>query len=178
MTLRPRRLILWSCVVWVGTMALLVFFGSIWASYERLEITERRSVPQPTLPHPTPLAAPVKHGKFHREIAVASHLCGVESALLRALVARESNFDPWAMSPSGAAGLTQLMPSVASEMGVRDARFDPQANLTAGACHLRRMLDRFKDPHRALVAYHRGASGGTSAKSRAYADDVIQGSAQ
>jgi len=46
------------------------------------------------------------------------------------------------------------------------------------ACYYRMLLDRFKgDHHRALVAYHRGASGGTSPVSRAYADDVI-GSAQ
>ena len=53
----------------------------------------------------------------------------------------------------------------------------PWGNLLAGACHLRSLLNMFGgDTHRALVAYHRGAWGGTAKKSRDYADDIIEAS--
>ena len=116
---------------------------------------------------------------WRRELVAASHLCGVEISLLASLFARESSWNHLAVSSSGAVGLGQLMPATAREMGLRvdrhvDERTDPLKNAIGSACYLRMMLDRFGgDTHRALVAYHRGPSGGTAQKSRDYADDII-----
>lgn len=54
-----------------------------------------------------------------------------------ALINVESAWNPEAVSPAGAMGLAQLMPSTATELGVEDP-FDPQQSLEAGA----RYLDR------------------------------------
>jgi len=80
---------------------------------------------------------------------------GLPSALLEALVWQESRWHPNAVSPKGAIGLTQLMPTTARELGV-DPR-DPTANLFGGARYLRSLLDHFDgDLVKALAAYNAG----------------------
>lgn len=75
--------------------------------------------------------------------------------LLQALVWQESRFNPMAVSSAGAAGLAQLMPATARELGVAN-RLDPGQNIDGGARYLRRMLDRFEAIHLALAAYNAG----------------------
>ena len=52
-----------------------------------------------------------------------------------ALVGKESSWNPMAVSPVGAIGLTQLMPPTATDMGVLDP-YDPWQNLSGGAAYL------------------------------------------
>lgn len=82
---------------------------------------------------------------------------GVSPALVRAVVAVESGFDPRAVSPKGARGLMQLMPATAAEWNVDDV-YDPEQNLDAGTRHLRALLEVFEgDVTLALAAYNAGA---------------------
>ena len=80
---------------------------------------------------------------------------GLPTGLLDALIWTESRYNPFAISGAGAAGLGQLMPKTARELGVSN-RFDPRANLSAAARYLRQMLDKFGMVHLAVAAYNAG----------------------
>jgi len=79
----------------------------------------------------------------------------IDPALLMAIAKVESSFNPKAVSPKGALGLMQLLPTTAELVGVRDP-FDPLENLKGGALYLKRLLEEFKDLHLALAAYNAG----------------------
>ncbi len=98
---------------------------------------------------------------------------GVDVDLILALVKRESTFNPKAISPSGAAGLTQLMPPTARGLGLKvppyqnarkptpnpsvDERFHPVKNLDAGVKYLHDMLKRYNGNYSlSLAAYNVG----------------------
>jgi soluble lytic murein transglycosylase len=83
-------------------------------------------------------------------------LNGVEPELVRAVIQAESAFNPRAISPKGAAGLMQLMPSIIAEYDVLDV-FDPADNIRAGVAYLRDLLKRYEgNVELALAAYNAG----------------------
>ena len=93
---------------------------------------------------------------FAAEIEAAAQQHGIDPALLKALIRQESNFNPNAVSPAGATGLTQLMPATAQGLGVTDPT-NPQQAIEGGAKYLRQQLDRFGgDEKMALAAYNAG----------------------
>jgi soluble lytic murein transglycosylase-like protein len=80
----------------------------------------------------------------------------VDPALVREVARQESGFRPCVVSPKGAQGLMQLMPSTQAQFEVRDP-FDPQESLSAGAKLLKQLLDRYHgDLALALSAYNAG----------------------
>ncbi len=76
--------------------------------------------------------------------------------LVNSVIKAESGFNARAVSPKGAQGLMQLMPSTASQLGVPNA-FDAQANVEGGTRYLRELLERYDfDLVKALAAYNAG----------------------
>jgi soluble lytic murein transglycosylase-like protein len=95
----------------------------------------------------------VPYGEY---IFQAARRHDVDSLLLAAVVEAESNFLPHVVSPVGAVGLTQLMPSTAASFGLSDPR-NPKGNLEVGARYLRWLMDRYNDDlERTLAAYNAG----------------------
>ena len=76
---------------------------------------------------------------------------GVDSALVRAVIRQESEYDPGALSPVGARGLMQLMPATAShvakKIGVRHdvgmLTAQPYHNVRLGSAYLAELLAKY-----------------------------------
>jgi len=90
---------------------------------------------------------------------------GLDPALVKALVAVESAFDPNAVSPKGAVGLMQIIPATAERYGLAaDAKRsieqklkDPATNVRIGTRYLADLLERFEnDIVLALAGYNAG----------------------
>jgi hypothetical protein len=79
----------------------------------------------------------------------------VSAALLAAQLMAESGFDPGAVSPAGALGIAQFIPSTAAAYGLRDP-FDPAAAIDAQAHLMSDLLRRFRSIPLALAAYNAG----------------------
>ena len=94
-----------------------------------------------------------------------ARLQSLDPALVKAVVAVESGFDPAAVSPKGAFGLMQLLPETAARYGVvgdhkRSAAqklLDPAINLRSGPRSLPALIEQFAAyVSLALAAYNAG----------------------
>jgi soluble lytic murein transglycosylase-like protein len=107
--------------------------------------------PQP--PPPVVLPAPVTDPRMLVRAAAAR--AGLPAAFVESVAKTESGFDPAAVSPKGAIGVMQLMPSTAKAMGADPN--DPEQNIDAGARLLRELLLKYNgDVVKALAAYNAG----------------------
>jgi soluble lytic murein transglycosylase-like protein len=89
-------------------------------------------------------------------IDIAATTSSVAPELIRGVMEQESAFRPCAVSPKGAAGLMQLEPATAAELGVKNL-FDPRDNVLGGARLLRQLLNRYDgDLRLTLSAYNAG----------------------
>jgi hypothetical protein len=79
---------------------------------------------------------------------------GIDPSIFGALVTQESGWNQSALSPSGAIGLTQLMPATAAGLGVNPN--DATQNLAGGAHYLAEQLSTFGNYPEALAAYNAG----------------------
>lgn len=117
----------------------------------QIERLERITANSSTYGIPADLAARIE------EIAQSE---GIDPKLAFGLVATESEFNRRAVSPVGAVGYTQLMPSTARYFRPGVARhelFDRDTNLRIGFRFLRTLIDKYDGNVRlALLAYNRG----------------------
>jgi soluble lytic murein transglycosylase-like protein len=89
-------------------------------------------------------------------IAKASERYRIDSALVKAVIKAESNFNHRAVSPVGARGLMQLMPATAASLQVKDS-FHPETNIDGGVRYLRYLMNMFNgNLPLVLAAYNAG----------------------
>ena len=94
--------------------------------------------------------------RFGDAIARAASDYDLNPALIAAVIQAESNFNPKAVSPAGAVGLMQIIPSKQRLLHLTRA-FDPRSNIDAGSRYLKTLLDTFDgDISMALAAYNAG----------------------
>lgn len=113
----------------------------------------------------------VKHSKSY----------DVNPKLVCGLIARESRFNRFAISSSGAQGLGQLLPSTASGLNVSDP-FDIDQNVMGTTRYVKSLLDRFSGINKvpfALAGYLEGPNivkrnNGFKAPSKQYIEDILK----
>ncbi len=136
----------------------------------------------PTAPTPTPAPAPrvnpapeIGRRAWREELARRPEPRGAKVVVRRLkaafaaekvpvelvwLAEVESSMDPTARSPAGAAGLFQLMPATAKDMGLSlrpmDERLHPEKSARAAARYLKHLYARFRNWHLVVAAYNAG----------------------
>jgi soluble lytic murein transglycosylase len=104
---------------------------------------------------------------FQKDLVTIARKQGLDPYMVAALVRQESEFNPQALSPKQAYGLTQVVPgtgrALARRVGVRRftnrSLFQPALNLRLGTAYLRILLDEWGgrwEP--ALASYNAGKS--------------------
>jgi soluble lytic murein transglycosylase-like protein len=102
------------------------------------------------------LALPFGQRPFHDSVMRASSDTGVDARLLHAVITVESGYNQGAVSPKGATGLMQLLPTTARRYGTVNL-LDPSDNIRTGARYLRDLLAMFDNNlELALAAYNAG----------------------
>jgi soluble lytic murein transglycosylase-like protein len=99
--------------------------------------------------------APTRIEAEYYVTAYAQHY-RVPVALARAIVSRESNWQPCVISAKGAVGLMQLMPATAKRLGVTD-RCNLDHSVSGGVRYLAWLMRRFHNDLRLVsAAYYAG----------------------
>jgi soluble lytic murein transglycosylase-like protein len=100
-----------------------------------------------------PDASPIPEA-FRELVTSTAAKHGVDARVVNALIQVESAYHSRAVSPKGARGLMQVMPTTGRQYGALDL-FDPKVNVDAGVRHLKKLLSRYDLPL-ALAAYNAG----------------------
>lgn len=94
-------------------------------------------------------------GAIGRLVEESARTHDIDPLLVHSVIQVESNYNNYALSPKGAEGLMQLIPSTARRFGVTNS-FDPKQNIEAGVKYLKYLKDLFRDDRLALAAYNAG----------------------
>ncbi len=119
-----------------------------------------RFEPEFTVPEPAPAQTTQPQAPADPKALVNLEAArwGIPPALLQAIARTESGYNPNAVSPKGAIGLMQLMPSTAAQLGADP--LDPRQNVAAGTRYFVDLLRKYeKDPYqvrKAVAAYNAG----------------------
>ncbi len=127
------------------------------ADHEQFDVLIADEQPDSPPPEVSSIAnAPPVSMPYSDAVLAASRESSLDPALLHAVIAAESRHNANAISPRGAMGLMQLMPTTARRFNVSNPR-DPSQNIRAGAAYLRELQQMFKgDLRLALAAYNAG----------------------
>ena len=156
--------------------------------------TPATSIPKPAIITQQPMLKPEQTETEYLSVQIATEH-DIELSLMLAIIYAESNFNPIAVSKNGAAGLMQVMPATARELGLKvpqyqdtrkptlnadiDERFDPYKNLHAGLVYFKMLLEKYKgNLTLALGAYNVGpgkvrVNGPLISRGKQYADKVL-----
>ena len=114
---------------------------------------------------------------FQAEMEAAAEREDLHANLLRAIAKQESRFAPGVISPAGAVGVMQLLPSTASELAGKPTSTrmlqEPADNIQLGARYLNQLLRQWEnDPFRSIASYNAGPGAVASWPEPADEEDV------
>ena len=105
--------------------------------------------------------------KYEQLVNQAAQEFALDPALLKAVMAAESGFNPAAVSPKGAIGLMQIMPATAERYGlsgdkkkpIEQKLTDPRTNIRLGARYLRDLLKLYPTQQELVIASYNAGEG-------------------
>jgi hypothetical protein len=111
--------------------------------------------------------------QYQPQVLASAARWGVPPAFLAAQLNTESGFNPNAVSPDGAIGLAQFMPSTARSVGLNPR--DPNASIDAMAKLMSSYKKTYGSWEKALYAYHGGPGivDKPGPASRSYAEKIL-----
>jgi len=113
----------------------------------------------PAARRPDPHDNPQLVGKpFHEHVSKAARANEVDPALVHAVIAAESNYNPKAISHKGAIGLMQVMPGTGRRYGMKEKELlAPAKNIAAGVRYLADLIEMFDgNLELAVASYNAG----------------------
>lgn len=107
-------------------------------------------------PIDTAIAQTIAEGSISDMIDAIAEQNQVEAPLVHSVIKAESNYNPAALSPKGAQGLMQLIPSTARRFGVSNS-FNIQQNIEGGVKYLKFLIDLYQNDYvKVIAAYNAG----------------------
>ena len=119
--------------------------------------------------------SPKSRARLEAEYYVAAYAqhYRVPVSLVRAIVERESNWQPCSVSPKGAVGLMQSMPATARRLGVGN-RCNIDQNISGGVRYLAWLMQQFHNDLRLVAAACYAGEGVIGKRDLAYRNpDVV-----
>lgn len=113
----------------------------------------------PAARRPDPYDNPLLKGRpFQSQVQTAAKRHEVDPALVHAVIAAESNYNPKAVSNKGAIGLMQIMPDTGRRFGAKaNELYSPGRNIAVGVRYLAELIEMFDgDIELALASYNAG----------------------
>jgi hypothetical protein len=102
------------------------------------------------------IAQTIAEGSISDMIDAIAEQNQVEAPLVHSVIKAESNYNPAALSPKGAQGLMQLIPSTARRFGVSNS-FNIQQNIEGGVKYLKFLMNLYQNDYvKVIAAYNAG----------------------
>ncbi len=149
----------------IGVSKAFFELGDYYSSMTVILRNFERSLERPSPRLPDDLWLLAYPQGFWPSINAASRRYGMDPYFVAAIIREESQFRTDAVSPAGARGVMQVMPStgewIARAAGIagfdRSRLFEPDTNITVGTWYLSRLMQRFQgDLYRVSAAYNAG----------------------
>lgn len=101
--------------------------------------------------------------KFKKEILTYSNKHNISPQIIASIINTESSFNKNAISPKGAVGLMQLLPTTAKWLcEIQNIPYKypdlflPEININLGTYYIKYLINKFKNLNTAIVAYNAG----------------------
>lgn len=156
-----------------GILAVVIIIGGYsLASADDYKEAQRRAQPV-VVEEPAEPAEPEEPERTYYDVPLTEDLqdiiinisekCGVDPALILAIIEKESGYNPDAAGDGGQSqGLMQIWRSAhesrMEKLGVANL-YDPKDNVLVGIDILAEKLDKYEDTEKALIAYNAGDAG-------------------